>query len=81
MLCLATPGAIGPPDALELQGGEGFAGLHLTADLYACQCAPQLMTDPEAIAHLCRTRTEAAGLTRVDDRWVQFPEWQASPVA
>jgi spermidine synthase len=60
---------------------KGLQGLHLTADLYACQCAPQLMTDPEAIAHLCRTRTEAAGLTRVDDRWVQFPEWQASPVA
>lgn len=58
---------------------KGLQGLHLTADLYACQCAPQLMTDPEAIAHLCRTRTEAAGLTRVDDRWVQFPEWQDQP--
>ena len=23
-------------------------GLHLTADLYACQCAPLLMVDPDA---------------------------------
>jgi len=54
-------------------------GLHLTADLYACQCAPLLMVDPDAIAHLCRAQTEAAGLTRVDDCWVQFPEWQGQP--
>ncbi|CAM5786768.1 polyamine aminopropyltransferase [Ottowia pentelensis] len=37
------------------------------------------MTDPDAIARLCRTQTEAAGLTRVDDRWVQFPAWQGQP--
>ncbi|MEZ5608216.1 MAG: polyamine aminopropyltransferase [Burkholderiaceae bacterium] len=57
----------------------GLQGLHLTADLYACQCAVQLMTDPDAIARLCRAQTEAAGLTRVDDRWVQFPAWQGQP--
>lgn len=54
-------------------------GLHLTADLYACQCDAQLMVDADAIAHLCRSQTEASGLTRVDDQWVKFPEWQGQP--
>lgn len=54
-------------------------GLHLTADLYACQGGAELMIDADAIAHLCRTRTEASGLTLVDDKWVKFPDWQGQP--
>ena len=54
-------------------------GLHLTADLYACQCDAELMVDADAIAHLCRSQTEASGLTRVDDQWVKFPDWQGQP--
>lgn len=54
-------------------------GLHLTADLYACQGGAELMTDTDAIAQLCRTRTEASGLTLVDDKWVKFPDWQGEP--
>lgn len=54
-------------------------GLHLTADLYACQGGAELMIDTDAIAQLCRTRTEASGLTLVDDKWVKFPDWQGQP--
>ena len=54
-------------------------GLHLTADLYACQGGAELMIDPVEIAQLCRTRTEASGLTLVDDKWVKFPDWQGQP--
>ena len=54
-------------------------GLHLTADLYGCQAAAALMTDADAIAQLCRSHTQEAGLTLVDDQWVTFPEWQGQP--
>lgn len=54
-------------------------GLHLTADLYGCQCAPQLMVDADAIAQLCRTHTQASALTLVDEKWVKFPDWQGQP--
>ena len=54
-------------------------GLHLTADLYACQGGAPLMVDPDAIAALCRTQTQASGLTLVDDQWVKFPDWQGQP--
>ena len=54
-------------------------GLHLTADLYGCQGAAGLMTDADAIAQLCRSRTQQAGLTLVDDQWVKFPDWQGQP--
>lgn len=54
-------------------------GLHLTADLYACQGATELMVDAAAIAALCRAQTHAAGLTLVDDQWVKFPDWQGHP--
>lgn len=54
-------------------------GLHLTADLYACQGGTLLMVDPEAIKTLCRTQTQASGLTLVDDQWVKFPDWQGQP--
>lgn len=54
-------------------------GLHLTADLYQCACASELMLSADDIAALCRSRTQDAGLTLVDERWVKFPEWQGQP--
>lgn len=54
-------------------------GLHLTADLYHCQCPPALMLDEAAIAALCRTQTLASGLTPVEERWVKFPDYQGQP--
>ena len=54
-------------------------GLHLTADLYACQGDAKWMLDPNAIAQLCRRQTLESGLTLVDEKWVKFPDWEGQP--
>jgi len=54
-------------------------GLHLTADLYRCDCDGLLMTDAEALAGLCREATLAAGLTIVGEKWHVFPDYQGQP--
>ena len=54
-------------------------GLHLTADLYQCSCDSALMICAVTIAQLCRSQTDASGLTLVEDKWVKFPEWQGQP--
>ena len=51
-------------------------GLHLTADLYQCSCDSALMICADTIAQLCRSQTDASGLMLVEDKWVNFPEWQ-----
>ena len=54
-------------------------GLHLTADLYDCQCAPPLLLSEAAVAPLCRTHTQAAGLTVVGEKWFSFPDQDGRP--
>lgn len=54
-------------------------GLHLTADLYRCDCDGLLMTDAAALAGLCRDATLAAGLTIVGEKWHVFPDYQGEP--
>ena len=54
-------------------------GLHLTADLYRCQCDAALLLDAEQLAQLCTTQTRLSGLTLVDDSWVKFPDYQGQP--
>ncbi|MEG2046141.1 MAG: polyamine aminopropyltransferase [Comamonas sp.] len=54
-------------------------GLHLTADLYDCTCPHALMLDDAAIAALCGAHTQASGLTKVDERWVKFPDYLGQP--
>ena len=54
-------------------------GLHLTADLYRCQCDVALLLDTQQLSELCTTQTHASGLTLVDDRWVKFPDYQGQP--
>ena len=54
-------------------------GLHLTADLYQCSAQPALMHHTDAIAALCQAQVQQAGLTQVDERWVQFPPYQGQP--
>ncbi|MCM5570242.1 polyamine aminopropyltransferase [Burkholderiaceae bacterium FT117] len=54
-------------------------GLHLTADLYGCQCEASLLVDAEKLAGLCRQSVENAGLTLVDEKYFTFPEWQGQP--
>ncbi|MEN5179883.1 adenosylmethionine decarboxylase [Comamonas testosteroni] len=47
-------------------------GLHLTADLYQCQCAPSLLTEQVQLAQLCVGQTMRSGLTVVAQRWHSF---------
>src|SRR5690606_13433932 len=54
-------------------------GLHLTADLYRCDCDKSLLIDAEALAQLCREATLATGLTIVGEKWHVFPEYQGEP--
>lgn len=54
-------------------------GLHLTADLYGCQCDVALMIDAAALADTCRRAVQACGLTLVDEKYHTFPEWQGQP--
>ena len=54
-------------------------GLHLTADLYGCQCEASLLIDADTLAGLCRQSVADAGLTLVDEKYFAFPEWQGQP--
>ncbi len=54
-------------------------GLHLTADLYQCACSPNLLTDAETLASVCRDLTLKSGLTIVDEKWHTFPDYHGQP--
>lgn len=54
-------------------------GLHLTADLEGCRCAPELLVEADQLAELARLHTTRAGLTIVADRWHRFPDYQGQP--
>ncbi len=47
-------------------------GLHLTADLYGCQCDPALLTDAEPLTALCRRAIGGSGLTVVGEQFHSF---------
>lgn len=48
-------------------------GLHLTADLYDCQCAAQWLVDAPALLAACERAAAAAGLTPVARLGHSFP--------
>ena len=54
-------------------------GLHLTADLYDCRCDASLLTDAARLAALCRRAVQGARLTIVDEKYVQFPDFENQP--
>ena len=54
-------------------------GLHLTADLYHCNCDLSLLTQETLIAELCRHHTIDVGLTLVAEKWHTFPDYQGEP--
>lgn len=54
-------------------------GLHLTADLYQCNCSRELLIDANRLAELCRRHTLEVGLTLVDEKWHTFPDYQGQP--
>jgi S-adenosylmethionine decarboxylase proenzyme len=47
-------------------------GLHLTADLYDCQCERSLMVDASVLAPQAHASTRAAGLSVVGEVWHGF---------
>lgn len=54
-------------------------GLHLTADLYECASAIELMTSGSALAQLCREAVTMSQLTVVDEKFFVFPSYQGQP--
>jgi len=54
-------------------------GIHLTGDLFDCNCSAGLLTDLEALSRLCRDTTVDSGLTIVDEKYHVFPQWQGQP--
>lgn len=51
-------------------------GLHLTADLYGCKCAKELLTVAKPLVDLCHELVGKSGLTIVDDKFHTFPEYE-----
>lgn len=54
-------------------------GLHLTADLYNCNCDRSLLINEQVLTDLCRKATEDSGLTIVGEKWHTFPDYQGEP--
>lgn len=54
-------------------------GLHLTADLFDCQCAPHWLIDANRLLAHCAQAARDAGLTPVAQLGHPFPMRQAQP--
>jgi spermidine synthase len=54
-------------------------GLHLTGDLFDCDCSASLLTDRAQLSRLCRDATIDSGLTIVDDKFHVFPDVDGQP--
>lgn len=54
-------------------------GLHLMGDLFGCGCDPSLLTDLSTLETACMKLTLESGLTAVDQKFFQFPQWQGQP--
>ncbi len=54
-------------------------GLHLTADLYGCECARDLLTVAKPLTDLCHELVEKSGLTIVNDKFHTFPDYEGEP--
>lgn len=47
-------------------------GLHLIADLYGCQCRPEIMLDRDTLERICFDECQNAGLTPLGTYFYQF---------
>ena len=54
-------------------------GLHLTADLYNCRCAPAWLTDADPLGHWCVAAVQAVGLQAVGQLFHTFPATAQGP--
>lgn len=54
-------------------------GLHLTADLHQCACAPEWLTDASALGQRCLQAVTASGLQPVAQLFHTFPATPHGP--
>ncbi|WP_426305507.1 S-adenosylmethionine decarboxylase family protein [Acidovorax facilis] len=54
-------------------------GLHLTADLHGCRCAPAWLLDAAALGRACTAAVHAAGLQPVGQLFHEFPATAHGP--
>ena len=54
-------------------------GLHLTADLHGCRCAPHWLTDADALGRACLEAVAASGLQAVGQVFHTFPATAHGP--
>ena len=54
-------------------------GLHLTADLHQCRCAPHWLTDASALGARCLQAVDTAGLQAVGQLFHTFPATEHGP--
>ncbi len=54
-------------------------GLHLTADLHACRCAAQWLTNADLLGPRCAQAVGAAGLQAVAQLFHSFPATEHGP--
>lgn len=54
-------------------------GLHLTADLHGCHCAPAWLLDAAALGRACTDAVRAAGLQAVGQLFHGFPATAQGP--
>ncbi|CAN7611073.1 S-adenosylmethionine decarboxylase [Acidovorax sp. LjRoot129] len=54
-------------------------GLHLTADLHGCRCAPEWLLDSAALGKACAHAVRAAGLQAVGQLFHGFPATAQGP--
>lgn len=57
----------------------GMQGLHLTADLQGCQCAPTWLLDAQALGRACTDAVRSAGLQPVGQLFHAFPATPQGP--
>lgn len=54
-------------------------GLHLTADLHGCRCAPRWLLDADALGRACTDAVRTAGLHPVGQLFHAFPATGQGP--
>lgn len=54
-------------------------GLHLTADLHGCRCAPQWLVDAQRLGDACVQAVRDAGLQPVGQLFHRFPDTPQGP--
>lgn len=54
-------------------------GLHITGDLFNCDCLFELLVDLPSLNKTCIELTRESGLTVVDDRFFLFPDYNGEP--